>query len=464
MTVTWWSVLPFAALLLVIAIAPLIDSLPAIGPVAARWERPSVQLIVALIFGVPVATWLLVSGEGHAVADSMVEYAQFICLLLTLYVISGGVYIGGSIVPTPRNNTILLAIGAAAASIVGTTGAAMLLIRPLIKMNYERSRRMHTVVFAIFIIANSGGLLTPLGDPPLFLGMLRGVPFFWTAHLLPEWALVNALLLITYFGVETRAWRLETDAVRELGRALRRRVRIVGWAHFGYLAAVIAAIVWLPSTDLASTHPAEWIPWREIVMVAALWASLATGSRSVRYDDNAFRWTPIAEVAAVFVGIFLTMTPALHYLASIADRLPMDEIALFVMTGGLSSILDNAPTYATFFEMAKTQPGDVLVAGVPEPLLVAISLGAVFGGALTYIGNGPNFMVRAIAERRGIAMPSFFGYFLLAVRDLVPVLAAMVLLVMTSGWWVWLGVALTAGLVVRAAVYIWRAPPVTSER
>lgn len=457
MDVQWWSVFPFAAILLTIAVAPLIPR------VSHYWEHPRVQLLVSLVLGLPVALWFLIGGDRATVAHTLVEYAQFICLLLALFVVSGGIYVKGDILATPRNNTAFLAVGALSASFVGTTGAAMLLIRPILNTNAQRVHRMHTVVFTIFIVANSGGLLTPLGDPPLFLGMLRGVPFLWTMHLFPEWLFVNILLLLTYYALDRRFYAWESAGAVGRDKAQREPLGLSGAVHFGYLAIVIAAVAFLPSTDLAaiehgSAGLVEWVPWREVAMVVAVVLSIRTGDPKVRYEDNSYRWRPILEVAAIFIGIFLTMMPALKYLAKIAPTLPLNEVTFFLFTGGLSSVLDNAPTYLTFFEMAQQLPGHPRVADVPEHYLVAISLGAVFCGAMTYIGNGPNFMVKAVADGWGVRMPSFGGYIVLALKELAPVLAAMVLIFIADPWWAHvLGLALTGVLLLRVALYVRRS-------
>ncbi|MDO5739678.1 MAG: sodium:proton antiporter [Ornithinimicrobium sp.] len=450
MQVAWWSMIPFVIMLLAIATAPLIEA------TRHSWEKQRVQLQVALVLGIPVALWFLIAGEGGAVAHALVEYGQFIALLLALFVVSGGIFLEGDLRATPKVNTAFLAVGGVLASFIGTTGAAMLLIRPLLNTNRGRTNRVHTVVFCIFIVANCGGLLTPLGDPPLFLGLLRGVPFLWTFNLFPEWLFVNILLLITFLGLDRRFYALEPAPVKAKDAAEVIPLRIKGGIHFLYLGLVVAAVAFAPSVDLhaiESGHGAlsDWIPWREIIMLSVSILSLRTGDRTARYVDNNFKWGPIQEVAALFIGIFLTMIPALRYLAQVAPSLPLNEVTFFFFTGGLSAVLDNAPTYLTFFEMARELGGDPAVAGVYEPYLVAISLGAVFCGAITYIGNGPNFMVKAVADSQDVAMPSFGGYVVLAFRYLVPVLLAMVLIFIADpGWAHLLGWVLTALLLIRA--------------
>ena len=427
MLVPWWSILPFAALLACIAVFPLIHR------TAHLWEKRAFQLGVALALGLPMAAWMWVAGESGAVVHAVVEYAQFITLLLALFVVSGGIFLSGDIRASPRNNTLFLAVGGLIASFIGTTGAAMLLIRPLLNTNRERRIKVHTVVFAIFVVANCGGLLTPLGDPPLFLGMLRGVPFLWTMSLFPEWLFVNGMLLLTYYALDRKAYALESpEAIRWDDTAVTP-LGLKGKLNFLWLAAIVVAVALVPSVDLhaiAEGHAgvAAYLPIRELVILTAAGRSYFGGDKVARFVDNKFTWGPIQEVAALFIGIFLTMVPALKYLAQVAPSLPLNEVTFFVFTGGLSSVLDNAPTYATFFEMAKQLPGDPRVGGVPALYLTAISLGAVFCGAMTYIGNGPNFMVKAVADGAGLKMPSFGAYVVWAAKYLLPILVAMMLL------------------------------------
>jgi Na+/H+ antiporter NhaD/arsenite permease-like protein len=457
MRYSWPAVLPFAGLLTCIAVLPLVRA------TARLWERRAFQLAVSLVFGVPVAVWIWAGGDAHAVIHALVEYAQFITLLLALFVVSGGIFLSGDIQATPRNNTLFLAVGAVAASIVGTTGAAMLLIRPLLNTNQERKHKTHTVIFVILIVANAGGLLTPLGDPPLFLGLLRGVPFTWTLKLLPEWLFVNGLLLLSYYALDCRAYAQEPTAALTADRAHVKPLSVHGAGNFLLFALIVLSVAVLPSVDLAAildgkATDRDWVPVRELVLLAAASASYFVGDRKTRFVDNRFAWHPILEVAVLFAGIFLTMVPALKYLGQVAPSLPLNAITLFVFSGGLSSVLDNAPTYATFFEMARQLPAaGPRVAGVPELFLAAVSLGAVMGGANTYIGNGPNFMVKSIADSRHVPMPSFGGYFARwALVYHIPVLALMVLVFLVRDWRVNLagsvGAALLAAGYVRVAL------------
>ena len=456
MELQWWSTLPFVAMLASIAVLPLVPA------TAHWWEQRSSQLTIALVLGLPVAAWMWVATGWETVFASVVEYVQFIALLLSLFVVSGGIFLKGDIEARPRNNTVFLAVGAVLASFVGTTGAAMLLIRPLLATNRERRYRVHTVLFTIFIVANCGGLLTPLGDPPLFLGFLRGVPFTWTFNLAPQWLFVNVMLLVGYFALDTWYYSQEPTSNVAADEAQVEPLGLKGTVNFLWFAIIIAAVAFLPSVDaeaIEAGHAAltDWVPVREIVMLGAAAASYLLGEREVRFRDNQFSWGPIAEVASLFIGIFLTMIPALIFLDEIAPRLPLNQVTFFVFTGGLSSVLDNAPTYATFFEMAGTlaHPGGGTVAGIPEVYLVSISLGAVLCGAVTYIGNGPNFMVKSVAESDGVGMPSFGRYVLSALTMLVPVIAAMVLLFIVPGWpWKVVGALLTVALLGRDAYYV----------
>ncbi|MBI4129574.1 sodium:proton antiporter [Candidatus Peregrinibacteria bacterium] len=446
----WWCTVPFAVLLGCIALCPVLPK------VSHLWHHLWFQSVVALGLGTPVGVWMVAAGNAHGVIHSIVEYVQFILLLAALFVVSGGIYVSGDIQASPRNNCLFLGLGAVAASFIGTTGAAMLFLRPLLNTNKERTHRRHTVVFFIFLVANCGGLLTPLGDPPLFLGMLRGVPFMWTFGLFPHWLFVNGLLLLIYYGLDRREY------AREPWRAIRRddtqiaAIRMYGRWNLLWLAGIVASVAFLPSVDIdafGTNH--EWqhlLPIRELVLVGLTGVSLL-GNHQPR-KKNEFTWGPILEVAALFSGIFLAMIPALGYLRQVAPSLPLDRVSLFLFTGGLSSVLDNAPTYLTFFEMAGTLPGEPRVAGVPEVLLVSISLGAVFFGAMTYIGNGPNFMVKAVAERAGVAMPSFVAYTLIwAARYLLPILVALALCFIAEDWTTNIGGGVLAAGIAGNALY-----------
>lgn len=420
-----WALIPFGIMLLTIALGPLVAE--------HRWERNTTKLIVSLILGVPTAIFLIVNGLEHKLEHQLLfDYLPFIILLCALFVTTGGIHLKGDIKAKPIINTGFLAIGWILASIMGTTGAAMLLIRPLLATNSQRKYTVHTVLFFIAIVANCGGLLTPLGDPPLFLLYLRGADFTWFMHMLPEWALVGALLLIIYFFIDTYYYKKEDWTSISADTREVAPIRITGNINFLYLLGVVLSVAFINSgyiTRMGEADAPIWIKFlREIVLVCLIFLSLFTTKKKVR-EDNHFSWTPIIEVAVVFLGIFITMTPALIFLGQNATKLGLCEPwQFFYCTGALSAFLDNAPTALAFHSVAEGLPeslaaaqagistgmvnGTMFVAGVPEILLKAISIGAVFFGAMTYIGNGPNFMVKSIAEQSGIKMPSFFGYML----------------------------------------------------
>ena len=454
MTFEVWSLIPFVIMLGAIAVFPLMPSM------AHRWENRAFQLAFALILGIPVAIWLWMGGEHTFVIHKMWEYVQFILLLFALFVVSGGIFLSGDIRATPRNNTLFLAAGAGLASFIGTTGAAMLFIRPVLNTNKERTHRAHTVIFLIFTVANCGGLLTPLGDPPLFLGFLAGVPFTWTFGLWQEWLFVNALVLLTYFALDSKLYASEPRTAIKRDDTEQVPLGIRGGLNFLWLVTIVLAVALVPSIDLHAIEAGtatfvQLVPWRELVMLAAAGASFFLTPRAVRYGDNEFSWGPIQEVAVLFIGIFLTMMPALRYLAQIAPKLPLNDVTFFAFSGGLSSVLDNAPTYLTFFEMARELPGDPRVAGLPESYLVAISLGSVFCGALTYIGNGPNFMVKSVADSRGVTMPSFGGYIRWSMTYLAPTLVAMAMIFIADAAWARItGIVIAVALAARSVLIL----------
>lgn len=395
-----WSVLPFAGLLLSIALVPLFAS--------RFWADHFGK--VSLAFGAPVAAWFLFADPGELLHTAL-EYASFIILLGSLFTISGGVLVRGTIRGTPEVNCLLLAVGAVIANLLGTTGASMLLIRPLLRANAHRAKKSHVVIFFILVVSNVGGLLTPIGDPPLFLGFLRGVPFFWTVrNLWPLWLVTAGLVIAVFYVLDRQAVRSEVPpaAVPAAAGAERVRPGLEGAWNFLLLAVVIGA-VFLPT------------PWREIAMLAAAGASARWTPERI-HRGNGFTYHPIEEVAILFAGIFAAMIPALMILRARGAELGVTEPwEFFWVTGSLSSVLDNAPTYLTFLSLAQGLPGPQDVAGVSAPILRAISAGAVFMGANSYIGNAPNFMVKAIAEASGVRMPSFFGYMVYAAAVLMPI-------------------------------------------
>lgn len=410
MEIPVWALIPFVVMLLCIAIGPLVAE--------HWWENNKNKLIVSLVLGIPTAIWLCLNGMSHDLMHQMIfDYIPFIILLTALFTVTGGIHLSGDIPAKPSVNTLFLGIGLILASIMGTTGAAMLLIRPLIETNKERKNKVHTILFFIAIVANCGGLLTPLGDPPLFLLYLKGAPFTWFLNLFVEWAFVGILLLIIYYFVDSYCYKQEKkeDLIKDFQRV--KPLRLSGNINFLYLAAIVCAVAFInPGTipAMGEEHAPIYMKLlREIVLVAIILISLFTTSKKVR-EDNKYSWGPIIEVAVLFLGIFATMTPALLFLKDAAPNLGLTESwQFYYCTGALSSFLDNAPTALAFHSVASGLPiaeGTTLVAGISEILLKAISTGAVFFGAMTYIGNGPNFMVKAIAEENKIAMPSFFGY------------------------------------------------------
>ena len=399
-----YTVLPFVFMLLSIAVFPLW--------IPRWWERNRNKLLVACLLGVPVFTVYLTREPGALVRMGE-QYVSFIILLAALYVISGGVLLRGDLVATPLTNAGFLAAGAVLASVIGTTGASMLLIRPLLQTNQGRTRVKHTVIFFIFLVSNVGGMLTPLGDPPLLLGYLHGVPFTWTFRLWPHWLLMVAALLLVYFVWDS------TQYVRERVEAIRRdRTRVEPLRVRGALNAL-----WLAGVVLAVAFLRE--PAREVVMLALMAISLWGTPRDIR-RANGFTAYPIVEVAVLFFGIFLTMIPALELLRARGVELGVREPwQFFWAAGGLSSFLDNAPTYLTFLALAQGLGLPNEVVGTTHATLAAISVGSVFMGANTYIGNAPNFMVKSIAEEAKIPMPGFFGYLAYSGAVLLPLFAVI---------------------------------------
>jgi Na+/H+ antiporter NhaD/arsenite permease-like protein len=432
---TWPWALPFLGILLTIATGPLL--FPRIwhrhyGKLAFAWATLTLAPMAAL-YGTPTAVAALV----HALLG---EYLSFIVLLLTLYVVAGGILVTGYLRGTPLVNAAILVFGTAIASVVGTTGAAMILIRPLIRANAARLNNVHVIVFFIILVANVGGALSPLGDPPLFVGFLRGVDFFWTSgHLLMPTVLVAGLVLITFLALDL--WHYRSDrlisTVGETDPPLDLKVR--GTVNLLLIAAIIAAILgaalWKPGIafDIYGTKVALQDLLRDIVLLAIAFLSLV-----FTYDEhreaNGFTWDPIVEVAILFAGIFACIIPVLAMLqagkdgsfawllaaVTASDGSPHD-VAYFWLTGALSAFLDNAPTYLVFFELAGGDAAKLM--GPLATTLAALSMGAVYMGAMTYIGNAPNLMVYAIAIERGIKMPSFFGYLIWSSAVLLPVLA-----------------------------------------
>jgi Na+/H+ antiporter NhaD/arsenite permease-like protein len=394
------SVVPFVLMLLGIATLPL--------AAPHFWELNRNKAVISIVLGAPVAVWTAIQIPlelAHVVRD----YVAFVLLLGSLYVIAGGIHLSGDLRATPWVNVRFLGFGAILANFVGTTGASMLLIGPVLRTNRERRYVVHTVVFFIFLVSNIGGSLTPLGDPPLFLGYLNGVPFLWTLRLFPAWLAVSAVLLMIYWLWDRRMYRREKPRAVAEDRRQIEPLKLHGTRNFLPLGGIVLAVALLPPG------------WREAVMAVLAALSLYWTPRHVR-TANHFSWAPIIEVAVLFAGIFATMIPVLDLLRARGGDLGVTEPwQFFWATGLLSSFLDNAPTYLAFFSLAQGLGLPPEVAGMSHRVLLAISLGAVFMGANTYIGNGPNFMVKAIAEARGVKMPTFGGYMLYSGAVLIPI-------------------------------------------
>ena len=432
-------IVPFAGMLLSIAIMPMVAH--------HWWERHRNQALVAGVWSLPILGYLgYLIGTGHHAAEAehsllhaVEEYASFIALLGSLFVISGGILVKGDLEAKPVVNTGFLAVGAVIANLIGTTGASMLLIRPLLRTNSQREYVKHIPLFFIFLVSNIGGALTPIGDPPLFLGYLRGVPFFWTLeHLFGIWIVPVGILLVMFFAVDTYFYGREPKEALIRDRAEAQPIGVEGTLNFALLAGVVAAVLLLSPEQ--GKHDFRNYYVREVVMIALAGVSMWKTSKAIR-QANGFTFGPILEVAALFSGIFITMIPAMMLLQTHGAALALTKpIQYFWATGVLSSFLDNAPTYVTFAALACSNVAEctsaenlstLAASSEGQPLLVAIACGAVFMGANSYIGNGPNFMVRAIAEENGYRMPSFFGYVGWAMLVLMPVFGVVTLLFFT---------------------------------
>ncbi|MDD3784140.1 MAG: sodium:proton antiporter [Hydrogenophaga sp.] len=426
-----WGV-PFAGILLSIAIMPLLAPMfwhHHFGKVSAAW---------ALAFLLPFAAIYGIGAAGAGVVHALLaEYIPFIILLTALFTVSGGIYIRGNLRGSPGLNTGILAIGTVLASLMGTTGASMLLIRPLIRANDNRKHVVHVVVFFIFLVSNVGGSLTPLGDPPLFLGFLKGIEFSWTLrHILPETALMVAVLLVAFFVLDSWLYRREGEVMPTDPTPDDRAFGFDGGINFVLLLFVVSLVlmsgIWKSDVAFNVAGTEVGLPGlvRDIGLIVVTVVSLQVTPGSV-HADNQFNWGPMQEVAKLFAGIFLTIIPVIAMLKAGVDG-PFSAIVravtnpdgspnpamYFWATGVLSSFLDNAPTYLVFFNTAGGNPQELMT--TLAPTLAAISAGAVFMGANTYIGNAPNLMVKAIAEDRGVKMPSFFGYMAWSIGILVP--------------------------------------------
>ena len=432
----WWTI-PFAGMLLSIALFPLF----------ARhfWERhyAKVTLFWSLALALPLLALHRAEGTHHLIEVILVDYIPFLVILWALYTVASGIFVTGTMHGTPLQNTLMIAAGTALASWVGTTGASIVMVRPLVRAIAWRKHRAHTVVFFIFLVSNVGGALTPLGDPPLFLGFLHGVPFFWTLRLFPMMLVLALPLLVIYFALD--AWYYRHDPPKTV-YGVRERVGLIGWQNFFFLI-VIVMVVLASGTWNAGTVRILGVERnvsgliRDAALLMISMVSFRTTPEKI-HRDNLFSWGPVKEVAVLFAGIFITMIPAIAILRAGDEGALSGMVDLareprhyFWLTGGLSSFLDNAPTYLTFFHTAlgALEPGKPESEAVKHLLtthahyLEAISCGAVFMGANTYIGNAPNFMVKSIAEHAGVSMPGFFGYIL---KFTIPVLMPLFLIVM----------------------------------
>jgi Na+/H+ antiporter NhaD/arsenite permease-like protein len=438
-TTPTWTVLPFLAYLLGIAVIPIVFG--------HFWESNRNKLIVAIVASSPVLFYLFTSvADGSALLGrTACDYLSFMALLAALFTISGGICLRGALVGSPFVNTAFLAVGAVLGSLVGTTGASVLLIRPLLRANERRVKATHLVVFFIFIVSNGAGLLTPLGDPPLFLGFLHGVPFTWTLRLAPQWALVNGALLVLFFAIdhvqfarERRLPRRRTNTPVPAALEAIGPLRLEGRLNLAWLAGMVAFVFLLGSYGgqlLGDGYLRAAAQIAGTLFFALL--SFKTTARRV-HEINRFSWGPILEVAAVFVGVFITMVPAMSFLAERGTALGITKPwQFFWASGALSSVLDNAPTYLTFASLATGVAGGSAAGLAPQnlgalaahpfgqQLLTAVSCGAVLMGAVTYMGNGPNFMVKAIAEQHRVRTPSFFAYTLWSFGILLPLFAVV---------------------------------------
>lgn len=441
-----WTGIPFVGILLSIALFPLL------APHFWHHHFPKISAFWALIFIIP----FLFTYKGLALYEIihiyLIDYIPFIILLWGLYTVSGGILLRGSLVGTPIVNLIMILVGTLLASWMGTTGAAMLMIRPLLRANQFRKTKMHVVIFFIFLVANIGGSLTPLGDPPLFLGFLHGVPFFWTFKIMPHFLLASVLLMVVFFVLDTILYRRENPQINPDGE--KEAIRLEGGFNFLFLGGIVGLVLLSGTWKAGHTSVYEvQLQFQNVVRdlgivcmgLLSLWAT----SKKLR-EDNEFSWFPIQEVAYLFAGIFATIIPMLAMLragtdgamAALVDQVSK-PIHYFWITGILSAFLDNAPTYLTFFNFSLGRMGlseataaEMLrgmvdgreaVAATFVANLKAISAGAVFFGAFSYIGNAPNFMVRSIAEESGLKMPSFFGFILWSLVFLVPVFIVITL-------------------------------------
>jgi Na+/H+ antiporter NhaD/arsenite permease-like protein len=436
---SFYSVIPFIVILLAIALIPLIHG--------HWWESNLNKGVVAIFCSLPILAYLFWIGPlgQEVLADIMRDYYAFIMLLVALFTISGGIYLEGNLKATPLVNTIFIAIGSVLASFIGTTGAAMLLIRPLLNTNRERKHKAHIFIFFTFLVCNIGGSLLPVGDPPLFLGYLFGVPFFWTLRLWPIWLTEVALILAIFYFWDTWAYSKETKADLKHDERAQKGIKIHGIFNIVLIWGVLLAVVVLRKYEIDGRHiDLAWMQQPAMILLALISFVVDHNKKEkanrhghthfkAPRELNAFNFNAIIEVAVLFVGIFITMTPAICLLKAFGAQTGVHYAwEFFWMSGGLSSFLDNAPTYATYFALGQGVTKGLLASGaqlslvetttgpIAEHILIAISVGSVFMGANSYIGNAPNFMVKTICEEAKVKMPSFFGYMAYSCGILVP--------------------------------------------
>jgi Na+/H+ antiporter NhaD/arsenite permease-like protein len=397
----WWTVTPFPALVLAIAVLPI--------AIPHMWERRWFQILVSSACAIPVVAYCLANQQGQQLAHAIAGYGSFVLTLTALYVTSGGIHLTGDIEATPKVNVCFLLVGSVLASVVGTTGASMLLIRPLLRTNRQREHRAHLVPFFILAVANAGGLLTPLGDPPLLVGYIEGVPFFWTLRLFPIWLLYIVTFAGALYVADRRAYRRESASAVTADRTDIVPLGIKGQRNVLLLLAIVPAAMMRGGA-------------RELAMVLIAVVSYFTTPREL-HEESGFSFGPMSDVAIIFAGLFICLGPIEVALAQAAPHLPVRQgWQMFWASGLLSAVLDNAPTYTAFAALARGLSNNAhsLVAGISPLKLAAVSAGSVVMGATTYIGNGPNLMIKAIAERENFPMPSFVRYAIFAFATMLP--------------------------------------------
>ena len=435
----YWTVAPFIIILLAIALIPLIHG--------HWWESNLNKSVVSTLCSLPILAYLIWIGPlgMEVLAEILRDYYAFIILLVALFTISGGIHLEGDLKASPIINTAFLGLGAVLASFIGTTGATMLLIRPLLSTNRERKIKKHVFIFFIFLVANIGGSLLPVGDPPLFLGYLFGVPFFWTLRLWPVWLTEVALLLIVFYIWDTRAYSKESPADLRRDAKERTKLKVHGLMNIVLILGVLSSAILLKNYQVdGHLINLKWMqqPFMILLALTSFVLDHRKKERAHKHghlqfksprEHNAFTFFAMIEVAVLFIGIFITMTPAICLLKAHGGETGVKHAwQFFWMSGGLSSFLDNAPTYATYFALGQGVTKGLLAADatlpvvgansgpIAEQILMAISAGSVFMGANSYIGNAPNFMVKSICEEARVKMPSFFGYMIYSGSILVP--------------------------------------------